>query len=118
MYRVEMYARVRRACRVGGDEHPRGLAGVRVGPLNPASQVPLVGASGAISGVIAAYILIWPRANIRVFYWFFIFIGTISVPAFVVLGLWFVEQIIALPAAMKAQGGIAMAPRLMSSAIL
>ena len=75
--------------------------------LNPASQVPLVGASGAISGVIAAYILIWPRANIRVFYWFFIFIGTISVPAFVVLGLWFVEQIIALPAAMKAQGGVA-----------
>ena len=73
--------------------------------VNPASQVPLVGASGAISGVIAAYILIWPRANIRVFYWFFIFIGTISVPAFVVLGLWFVEQIIALPAAMRAQGG-------------
>ena len=72
--------------------------------LNPASQVPLVGASGAISGVIAAYILIWPRANIRVFYWFFIFIGRISVPAFVVLGLWFVEQIITLPAAMQAQG--------------
>ena len=75
--------------------------------LNPVSQVPLVGASGAISGVIAAYILIWPRANIRVFYWFFIFIGRISVPAFVVLGLWFVEQIIALPAAIQAQGGIA-----------
>ena len=80
--------------------------------LNPASQVPLVGASGAISGVIAAYILIWPRANIRVFYWFFIFIGTISVPAFVVLGLWFVEQIIALPAAIQAQGGIAIVAHL------
>ena len=49
-----------------------------------------------LAAVIAAYILIWPRANIRVFYWFFIFIGTISVPAFVVLGLWFVEQIVAL----------------------
>ena len=75
--------------------------------FDPGSLVPLVGASGAISGVIAAYLLIWPRANIRVFYWLFIFIGTINVPAFVVLGLWIVEQLYALPAAMQAQGGIA-----------
>ena len=72
----------------------------------------LVGASGAISGVIAAYLLIWPRANMRVFYWFFIFVGTINVPAFVVLGLWVVEQLFALPAAMQAQGGIAIVAHL------
>jgi membrane associated rhomboid family serine protease len=80
--------------------------------LDPASRIPLVGASGAISGVIAAYLLIWPRANIRVFYWFFIFIGTINVPAFVVLGLWIVGQLFALPVAMQAQGGIAIVAHL------
>ncbi len=80
--------------------------------FDPASQVPLVGASGAISGVIAAYLLMWPRANIRVFYWFFIFIGRINVPAFVVLGLWIVGQLFALPEAMQAQGGIAIVAHL------
>jgi membrane associated rhomboid family serine protease len=80
--------------------------------VDPASRVPLVGASGAISGVIAAYLLIWPRANIRVFYWWFIFIGTINVPAFLVLGLWIVEQLFALPASMQAQGGIAIVAHL------
>ncbi len=80
--------------------------------VDPGSRVPLVGASGAISGVIAAYLLIWPRANIRVFYWFIIFIGTINVPAFVVLGLWIVEQLFALPAEMQAQGGVAIVAHL------
>ena len=80
--------------------------------LDPASRVPLVGASGAISGVIAGYLLIWPRANIRVFYLLFIFIGTINLPAFVVLGFWIVEQFFALPAAMQAQGGIAIVAHL------
>ena len=80
--------------------------------LDPASRIPLVGASGAISGVIAAYLLIWPRANIRVAYWFYFFIGTINVPAFVVLGFWIVEQLFALPVAMQAQGGIAIAAHL------
>ena len=56
--------------------------------IDPGSRVPLIGASGAISGVIAAYLMIWPRANIRVFYWWIIFFGTINVPAFVVLGFW------------------------------
>ena len=81
--------------------------------FDPASQVPLVGASGAISGVIAAYILIWPRANIRVFYWFFIFIGTINVPAFIVLGFW-VASNSCLPCQRRSrtQGGIAIVAHL------
>ncbi len=74
--------------------------------------MPVVGASGAISGVIAAYLLIWPRANIRVFYWFFIFIGRINVPAFLVLGLWIGSQLFALPAAMQVQGCIAIVAHL------
>ena len=80
--------------------------------VDPMSRVPLIGASGAISGVIAAYLMIWPRANIRVFYWWFIFFGTINVPAFVVLGFWLVEQFIALPGALEMKGGVAIAAHL------
>ncbi|MFQ5567703.1 MAG: rhomboid family intramembrane serine protease [Paracoccaceae bacterium] len=90
-----------------------GIAGTLAhAALDPASRVPLVGASGAISGVIAAYLLIWPRANIRVFYWFYFLVGTVNVPAYVVLGLWIGEQLFALPAAMQAQGGIAIVAHL------
>ena len=80
--------------------------------IDPSSKVPLIGASGAISGVIAAYLMIWPRANIRVFYWWIIFFGTINVPAFVVLGFWLFEQFWALPAALRMQGGVAIAAHL------
>ncbi len=88
------------------------VAALAQGAVDPASRVPMIGASGAISGVMAAYLLIWPRANIRVFYWWFVFIGRINVPAFFVLGLWIVLQLVSLPAAMQAQGGIAIAAHL------
>ena len=72
----------------------------------------MVGASGAISGVIAGYLLLYPRANIRVFYWFFLFVGTLYLPAYLVLGLWVFEQIISLPESMKQAGGVAIAAHL------
>ena len=77
--------------------------------MDPLSKVPIVGASGAISGVIASYLLLYPRANIRVFYWFIIFVGTVYLPAYLLLGFWIFEQIIALPESMKEAGGIAIA---------
>ena len=80
--------------------------------VNPYSEIPMVGASGAISGVIAGYLLLYPRANIRVFYWFFLFVGTLYLPAYLVLGLWVFEQIIALPESMKQAGGVAIAAHL------
>ena len=80
--------------------------------INPYSEIPMVGASGAISGVIAGYLLLYPRANIRVFYWFFLFVGTMYLPAYLVLGLWVFEQIIALPDSMKQAGGVAIAAHL------
>jgi len=90
-----------------------GIAGTLAhGWLDPTSEIPVVGASGAISGVIGAYLLIWPRANIRVFYWLFFFIGTLHVPAFLVLGLWFAEQLYALPDALAGLGGVAIAAHL------
>jgi membrane associated rhomboid family serine protease len=56
--------------------------------VDPYSRVPTVGASGAIAGVLGAYFVLYPRA--RVLTWFFVFI--IHIPAWVVLGYWFVLQ--------------------------
>ena len=61
--------------------------------MQPESTVPMVGASGAISAVLGAYMLIFPRARVVVLIWFLVFIRFIRVPAFIVLGIWFVMQI-------------------------
>ena len=39
-------------------------------------------------------LLLLPKANIRVFYWIFILIGTVMVPAYLVLGIWLLEQVL------------------------
>lgn len=57
------------------------------------SMIPMVGASGAISGVLAAYMLRYPRARIHTFVFLFFIITTIHVPAFIVIGLWFTTQV-------------------------
>ena len=59
--------------------------------IYPHSNVPTVGASGAIAGVLGAYFLLYPRA--RVLTWFFVFV--LYLPAWVVLGEWFVLQFLA-----------------------
>jgi membrane associated rhomboid family serine protease len=56
--------------------------------IYPASNVPTVGASGAIAGVLGAYFLLYPRA--RVLTWFFVFV--LYLPAWIVLGEWIVIQ--------------------------
>ena len=87
-------------------------AALTQGVSSPSSNIPMVGASGAVSGVIGSYLLVYPRANIRVFYWFFIFVGTINLPAFLLLGFWVIEQFLALPESMKGAGGVAIAAHL------
>jgi membrane associated rhomboid family serine protease len=57
------------------------------------SQVPMVGASGAIAGVLGAYLLLYPYANVRVFVWIVIFFRMVNVPAWILLGLWFAVQL-------------------------
>ena len=57
------------------------------------STIPMIGASGAISGVLAAYMIRYPKARVHVFIFLFIFFTTIRVPAFVVIGFWFFEQL-------------------------
>ncbi len=63
--------------------------------IDPSSGTPMVGASGAISGVLGAYMLTYPKARVLVLFPIFIFyVTTFRVPALVVLGLWFVNQLI------------------------
>lgn len=88
------------------------MAAMAQGLMNPNSDIPMVGASGAISGVIASYLLLYPRANVRIFYWFLVFIGTLYVPAYLVLGIWVVEQMLAFPQSMSQAGGVAVAAHL------
>lgn len=61
--------------------------------MAPSSMVPMIGASGAISGVLGAYLLKFPRAKVLVLIFLFIFIQTVSIPAIIVLGFWFIMQL-------------------------
>jgi rhomboid family protein len=70
-----------------------------------ASQTPMIGASGAISGVLGAYIVLYPRANVLVALPLFIVFYTFRVPALVVLGVWFVGQLLSSLAAQQQGGG-------------
>ena len=66
--------------------------------MQPASPVPTVGASGAISGVLGAYLVLYPRVRVNMLFIFIIFFRVIPVPAWLVLIWWFVVQLItALP---------------------
>ncbi|MEU0738727.1 rhomboid family intramembrane serine protease [Streptomyces sp. NPDC006134] len=58
---------------------------------NPSSTTPLIGASGAIAGVLGAYLVLYPRARVWVLVPFLIFLP-LRLPAWIVLGLWFVLQ--------------------------
>jgi membrane associated rhomboid family serine protease len=62
--------------------------------INPASIVPMVGASGAISGVLGGYLLMFPKARVRVLFVLVIFIQIVRVPAWIVLLLWIGYQIV------------------------
>ena len=66
--------------------------------VRPISSTPLVGASGAIAGVLGAYALLFPRARVQTLFFFFIFIRIIPLPALLLLGLWFLMQVLSAPA--------------------
>jgi membrane associated rhomboid family serine protease len=60
---------------------------------SPASTVPIVGASGAIAGVMGAYFVLLPHSRILVLIFLFVFIDVVEVPAIFFLGFWFLMQI-------------------------
>ena len=76
---------------------------------DPASTVPMVGASGAIGGVMGAYALLYPRAHVHMFIFLGFYMTTIAVPAIYMLGYWFLLQLLSgLPAlAGERLGGVA-----------
>ena len=63
--------------------------------INTGSQIPMVGASGAIAGVLGAYLIRFPRATVHVLVILIIFITFIRVPAMVVIGFWFLSNLTA-----------------------
>ncbi len=67
-------------------------AGVLQVGMDPHASVPMIGASGAIAGVLGAYFVLFPFARVVTLLPLLIFWKTIEVPAFVFLGLWFVLQ--------------------------
>ena len=73
----------------------------------PGSMIPVVGASGAIAGVMGAYLLLYPRAKVDVFLFFIVFFRIIPVPAWIMLGLWFGLQIFGGLGTPGDQGGVA-----------
>jgi len=58
------------------------------------SQYPMIGASGAIAGVLGAYLILYPRARVLTLIFLFFFIRIIPIPAAVILGLWFLLQVL------------------------
>lgn len=62
--------------------------------VHPTSSIPMVGASGCISGVLGAYLLSFPQARIHTLFIFFVIVRFLEIPAFLFLILWFVFQFI------------------------
>ena len=79
--------------------------------VNPLSKVPMIGASGAVAGVLGAYFLFYPRARVIMAVPFLFYLQLISVPAILVLGGWFLIQLLngfaTITAATAVTGGIA-----------
>jgi membrane associated rhomboid family serine protease len=85
------------------------IAGLAQVYADPNSQVPGIGASGAIAGVLGAYLVLYPRARVDTLFIIGFFIQLSSVPAVVVLGFWFVLQLLngVLSLGMAQAGGVA-----------
>lgn len=79
--------------------------------IDPGSFVPSLGASGAIAGVLAAYLVLFPLAKVRTIIFLFIFFTIVTLPAFLLIGLWFLLQffdgVAALSHVQQDMGGVA-----------
>lgn len=85
------------------------IAGISQVAMDPSSTVPVLGASGAVAGVLGAYAVTFPRNRVKCLYFLGCLIGTVLVPAGVFLVLWFVLQLLPALSAQGANSGIAFA---------
>ncbi|MEM9717340.1 MAG: rhomboid family intramembrane serine protease [Pseudomonadota bacterium] len=87
------------------------LSGVGAGlfhyVISPSSPVPLVGASGAIAGVMGGYLLLFPKARVDIFVFLIVFIRIFPIPSWIMLGLWFALQVFNGVSTSTAGGGVA-----------
>lgn len=72
---------------------------------NPTSGIPMVGASGAIGGVMGAYIMLYPRVHVHMLIFLGFFITTVAVPAVFMLGYWLLIQVLGGIGSIGAHGG-------------
>lgn len=82
-------------------------AGLAQVMIEPGSQLPMVGASGAIAGVLGGYLLLYPRARVDLLVVFVFFVTIVPVPAWMMLIYWFGMQLLGGLAADPAAGGVA-----------
>jgi membrane associated rhomboid family serine protease len=75
--------------------------------FSPSSDVPMVGASGAIAGVLGAYLVLFPKARVLTVMFLFYFIRMIYLPAKVILGFWFFYQLLMSAVSTGGGGGVA-----------
>jgi membrane associated rhomboid family serine protease len=87
------------------------IAGITQVVVAPGSSIPSLGASGAIAGVLAAYLVLFPWAGVRTIIFIFIFFTIVTVPAIILIGLWFLLQFLDGVASMsqvqQGMGGVA-----------
>jgi rhomboid family protein len=77
------------------------------GLTDPFSTVPMVGASGAIAGVLGAYLLLYPYANVHILVVIIILFRIVTIPAWTMLGLWFAVQLLSGLGSDGGPGGVA-----------
>jgi len=75
--------------------------------MDPDATVPMIGASGAIAGTLGGYLVLYPRGNVVVLIWVLFFVRLVTVPAVIMLGLWFLLQLTSAVSAPPGEPGVA-----------
>ncbi len=74
---------------------------------DPSSPIPMLGASGAVAGVMGAYLLMYPHAQVLTLIWIIFFIRLVWLPAYIIIIYWIIIQVISQLGSSAQQGGVA-----------